>query len=97
MMSNIRTVLPASRFLPSHVLWLCVLAAWVVVPAIITDWEDSPERWIPLLCYATAIQFIMQLQSWAKVSGTLFDPYVVFLTAATTFNAGRALDRKSVV
>lgn len=72
-------------------LWGGVLAAWVIFPAIIGDWRESPNQWIPFLCYATALQFFMQLWSWNKVSGGLFDPYVVFLTAATLFNAGRTL------
>ena len=72
-------------------LWSCVLAAWILLPGIIGDWQESPNRWIPILCYATALQFFLQLWSWKTVSGGLFDPYVVFLTAATLFNAGRAL------
>ena len=72
-------------------LWAGVLAAWILLPGIIGDWQESPTRWIPILCYATTIQFLVQLWSWRTVSGSLFDPYLVFLTAATLFNAGRAL------
>ena len=72
-------------------LWSSALAAWILLPGVIGDWQESPNRWIPILCYATTIQFFVQLWSWKAVSGSLFDPYVVFLTAATLFNAGRAL------
>ena len=72
-------------------LWASVLAAWILLPGVIGDWQESPNRWIPVLCYATTIQFFLQLWSWNTVSGRLFDPYVVFLTAATLFNAGRTL------
>jgi oligosaccharide repeat unit polymerase len=67
------------------------LAAWVILPAVIGDWQESPDRWITMLCYSTALQFFLQLWSWKKVSGGLFDPYVVYLTAATLFNGGRTL------
>src|SRR5260370_26871623 len=86
-----RPILSSSRCVRSAVLWAGVLAAWIILPAIIGDWQESPNGWIPILCYATTIQFLMQLWSWKVTSGSLFDPYVVFLTAATLFNAGRTL------
>src|SRR5260370_6167980 len=81
----------SSRCVRSVVLGAVVLAAWILLPGVPGDWQESPNRWIPILCYATTIQFFMQLWSWKTVSGSLFDPYVVFLTAATLFNAGRTL------
>ena len=84
-------ILHSLRCARSALLWSGVLAAWVILPAVIGDWQESPHRWITILCYATALQFFMQLWSWKKVSGGLFDPYVVYLTAATLFNGGRTL------
>src|SRR5260370_8033255 len=86
-----RPILSSSRCVRSAVLWAGVLAAWIILPAIIGEWQESQNRWIPGLWYATTIQFFMQLWSWKTVSRSLFDPYIVFLTAATLFNAGRTL------
>jgi len=88
---NFRDGRSALRRLTSIALGAGFLAVLVIAPAVTTDWLASPYRWIDFLCYATTIQFALQLVSWKLVSGTLFDPYAVFLTAATMFNAGRAL------
>jgi O-antigen polysaccharide polymerase Wzy len=86
-----RPGISSSRRVRSAVFWAGILVTWIILPGITGDWQESPNRWISVLCYATTIQFLLQLWSWKTVSVSLFDPYVIFLTAATLFNAGRTL------
>jgi oligosaccharide repeat unit polymerase len=50
-----------------------------------------PEPLIRPACVLLTALFAWSVWSWWRLARTLFDPYVLFLTAATLFNAGQAL------
>jgi oligosaccharide repeat unit polymerase len=53
--------------------------------------ELRPEGLIYPSSVVLVALFIWELWSWKKLTGRLFDPYSVFLIAATVFNGGQAV------
>jgi len=52
---------------------------------------DMPPQWlVGPLCWAIVGMFLWSLWSWYQITNSLFDWYVIFLTAATVFNGGHA-------
>jgi hypothetical protein len=44
-----------------------------------------------LACFVIAFLSFLAIYSWYNITGNLFDPYILFLSAAVLFNAGQAL------
>lgn len=73
--------------IPTHVLLLCGLV-WI---GIVSPWSWQADRWFYVLSVFIVILFVWAVWSWTKVGRSLFDPYILFLAAATLFNGGHAL------
>ncbi len=53
------------------------------------QWESADL--IRPVCLLLVLSFLWSLWSWRKLTGTLFDPYGVFLLAAMLFNGSKAI------
>ncbi len=51
--------------------------------------QIQPEFVIPAQCWAMIALYAWSLWSWYRLTGQIFDWYIVFLTAAYAFNAGQ--------
>lgn len=93
-MSAISRTIAAPRHLRTadaivvHVLFVVVTLALYVWVRPLAGWEDAS-----LLSGASAlllVQLIWSLASWRLLTGSVFDPYGLFVIAAMLFNAGAA-------
>jgi hypothetical protein len=66
---------------------LAVLIATLVVPALIGNSQDSAHFFSILLVALVA----WMTWSWVAATGSLFDPYGLFMLSAIAFNAGQAI------
>jgi oligosaccharide repeat unit polymerase len=76
-----------SRFAAVQMIVFAVSVALLFLPRTAPGMPPSVETCCKLLLVHT----VWALFSWRRASGTLFHPYVLFLLAATLFNAGLAL------
>lgn len=67
-----------------------ILALLLVVAISYKLFGDHPEGFIYPVCVFLLLLFAWTLWSWSALAGDLFDPYVLFMTAAFAFNAGLA-------
>ncbi|MGC8788184.1 MAG: O-antigen polysaccharide polymerase Wzy [Anaerolineae bacterium] len=69
-----------------HLLALCALAGL----GPMSPWMWHAREWFYPLCVAIVVLYLWAVWSWTRIARSLFDPYVMFLTAATLFNGGHA-------
>ena len=67
-----------------------ILAVLVLVAILYPSFNNNPERYIYLVCVVILILFAWTLWSWRALTGNLFNPYILFMTAAFAFDAGYA-------
>jgi oligosaccharide repeat unit polymerase len=68
---------------------VCALFFGLLLPALVDPFKA--DDFVPLLCILVAVVTIWTLWSWHAMTGSWFDPYTLFFTAAVVFNAGQAL------
>lgn len=76
---------------PVMIVQCMILAMYLLVAILYPPFGNHPERFIYPLCVFLLILFAWTLYSWRALTGNLFDPYTLFMTAAFVFNAGIAL------
>ena len=70
----------------------CLLVSFFLLADLLyPSFGIHPERYIYPLCVFLLILFAWTLFSWRALTGNLFDPYTLFMTAAYAFNAGLAI------
>jgi oligosaccharide repeat unit polymerase len=77
---------------PVFLLPLCAFAVSAVTCFAITTlaWGLNVDTLIYSICILLLLLFAFSIWTWTLASGSLFDPYVLFLIAAYLFNAGLA-------
>jgi oligosaccharide repeat unit polymerase len=68
---------------------IIVLLVSFITGYFVYDWPA--EMLIYPVCFFIVVLFIWSVISWTQATNSLFDPYVLFLTAAMLFNGGKAL------
>jgi oligosaccharide repeat unit polymerase len=84
---QIRVNWAASIFVNSLLLTLLVLLAFVYFNSTLSL---HPASMITILTVYLLVVFVWGLWSWRVLTGSLFDPYALFLIAAVLFNGGQA-------
>ena len=69
---------------------MAILAAFLLIAIFFPSFNNHPERFIYPISVFLLVLFIWSLWSWRALTGNLFDPYILFITAAFAFNAGQA-------
>ncbi len=69
---------------------------WIQICILLTAglwliFEPEGEAAVYWLSVFLMIQFVWSFWSWYRVTGSLFDPYTIFLLAAVLFNGGKAI------
>lgn len=67
-----------------------ILAGFSLFAILYPSFKDHPERFIYPACVVLLILFAWTLWSWRALTGSLFNPYILFMTAAFVFDAGYA-------
>lgn len=67
-----------------------ILAMFLLAAILYPQFNTHPERLIYPVCVFLLVLFVWTLYSWRALTGNLFDPYTLFMTAAFIFNAGLA-------
>lgn len=73
--------------IPTHLL----LVGGLVWLGTVSPWSWQAHEWFYSLSALTVVVGVWAVWSWARVSRSLFDPYILFLVAAMLFNGGYAL------
>lgn len=68
-----------------------VFVLLLTLPVVYSSLDVSPEYLVYPTSLAFTILFAVQICLWRQVSGSLFDPYGIFLGAAMLFNGSRAI------
>lgn len=63
----------------------------LIVPIVYSSLDVSPDLLVYPMSVAFTILFAVQIWAWRQVSGSLFDPYAIFLGAAMLFNGSHAI------
>jgi oligosaccharide repeat unit polymerase len=76
-----------------RIVWVHALVLVVLVLVALTGagFAQNAEFWIRPLGVMLLLVYLWALWSWQRVTHTLFNPYILFFTAALLFNGGQAL------
>lgn len=69
---------------------LLIVASLVGIGLFYRALEIESADTIGVLCWGIVITYVWTVWSWYRVTGVLFDWYLIFVTAAFTFNGGQA-------
>lgn len=77
--------------------WLPLALQFAVIALLLAvlfaHWNVGLDytAWIYPACVSIAVLFIWSVWSWKMATGSVFDPYVLFIIAAVLFNGGQAV------
>lgn len=78
-------------YIPVMLFQSLIIILSLVAAIIFPELELNPQHFIYPLCVFLLALYIWTLWSWYALTGSMFSPYILFMSAAFAFNAGLAL------